>query len=207
MRACKGSSVVSNSVQPNGLWPARLHSQGDSLGKNAGVGCGILLQGFFPIQESNPLLYLSIYLLALAGRFFTPRFTWEAQSSGYPFTCSQHISLASSVRGSVFSCSVWCWWASHVAQTVRNPPAMWEIWVQSLSWEDPLEESMATHSIILAWRISWTEGICVSCSVMSDFATPWTVSPQAPLSMGFSRQEYWNGLVVFGILLFYLSRS
>ena len=34
---------------------------------------------------------------------------------------------------------------------------MWESWVQSLGWEDPLEEEMATHSIILAWRIPWTE--------------------------------------------------
>ena len=44
-------------------------------------------------------------------------------------------------------------WASLVAQTVENLPAMWEIWVHSLGWEDPLEESMATHSNILAWRI------------------------------------------------------
>ena len=43
-------------------------------------------------------------------------------------------------------------WASLVAQTVKNPPAMPETWVQSLSWEDPLEEGMATHSSILAWR-------------------------------------------------------
>ena len=35
---------------------------------------------------------------------------------------------------------------------------------------------------------------CVSCSVISDSATPWTVAPQAPLSMGFSRPEYWSGL-------------
>ena len=41
---------------------------------------------------------------------------------------------------------------SLVAQMVKNPPAMQETWVQSLSWEDPLEESMATHSI-LAWTI------------------------------------------------------
>ena len=47
--------------------------------------------------------------------------------------------------------------ASLVAQTVKNPPAMWETWVQSLGWEDPLEEGMATHSSILAWRIPWTE--------------------------------------------------
>ena len=40
---------------------------------------------------------------------------------------------------------------------VENPPAMQETWVQSLSWEDPLEEGMAAHSRTLAWRISWTE--------------------------------------------------
>ena len=55
---------------------------------------------------------------------------------GYPFECS---------------------WASVVAQLVKNPPAMRETWVRSLGWEDPLEEGMATHSSILAWRIPWTE--------------------------------------------------
>ena len=40
---------------------------------------------------------------------------------------------------------------------VNNPPAMWETWVQFLGWEDTLEEGMATHSSILAWRIPWTE--------------------------------------------------
>ena len=44
-----------------------------------------------------------------------------------------------------------------VVQTAKNLPAMQEIWVQSLSQEDPLEKGMATHSSILAWRISWTE--------------------------------------------------
>ena len=44
-------------------------------------------------------------------------------------------------------------WASLVAQTLRNPPAMWETWLLSRGWEDPLEEGMATHSSILAWRI------------------------------------------------------
>ena len=39
-----------------------------------------------------------------------------------------------------------------MGQTVKNPPAMWETWVQSLGLEDPLEEGMATHSSILAWR-------------------------------------------------------
>ena len=40
---------------------------------------------------------------------------------------------------------------SLVVQTVKNLPAMWETWVQSLSWEDPLQEGLATHSSILAW--------------------------------------------------------
>ena len=44
-------------------------------------------------------------------------------------------------------------WSSLVAQMVKNLPTMWETWVRSLSWEDPLEEGMATHSSILAWRI------------------------------------------------------
>ena len=63
-----------------------------------------------------------------------------------------------------------------MAQRVKNPPAMWETWVQSLDWEDALEKGKATNSSILAWRISWT------------------VAHQAPPSMGFSRQEHWSGL-------------
>ena len=47
--------------------------------------------------------------------------------------------------------------ASLVAQMIKNPPAMQETWVQSLSWEDPLEEGVAIPSSILAWRIPWTE--------------------------------------------------
>ena len=47
-------------------------------------------------------------------------------------------------------------WTSLVAQLVKNLPAMQEIWVRFLSWEDPLEKGMATHSRVLAWRIPWT---------------------------------------------------
>ena len=51
-----------------------------------------------------------------------------------------------------------CARTSLVAQMVKNLPAMRETWVQSLDWEDPLEEGMATHSSILAWRISMDRG-------------------------------------------------
>ena len=51
-----------------------------------------------------------------------------------------------------------------VAQTVKNPSTMRETWVQSLGWEDLLEEVMANHSSILAWRIpmdrgAWTDTV------------------------------------------------
>ena len=56
-------------------------------------------------------------------------------------------------------------WASLGAQTVKNPPAMPEIWVRSLGWEDSLEEGLATHSSILAWiipmdRVAWRATVC-----------------------------------------------
>ena len=53
----------------------------------------------------------------------------------------------------------WLVWVP-MAQWVKNPPAVQETqetWVPSVGWEDPLEEEMATHSSILAWKISWTE--------------------------------------------------
>ena len=45
-----------------------------------------------------------------------------------------------------------------VPQMVKNPPAIWDTWVQSLGWEDPLEKGMATHFSILAWRIPVDRG-------------------------------------------------
>ena len=63
-----------------------------------------------------------------------------------------------------------------VAQRVKNPPAMRETWIRSLGWEDPLEEGMATHSSILAWRIpmdkgAWwavVHGVAMSRTQLSD---------------------------------------
>ena len=44
-----------------------------------------------------------------------------------------------------------------VAQMVKRLPTMWETWLRSLGWEDPVEKEMATHSSTLAWKIPWTE--------------------------------------------------
>ena len=51
--------------------------------------------------------------------------------------------------------------ASLAAQLVKNLPVMQKTWVRPLGWEDPLEEGMATHSSILAWRIPMTEELAV----------------------------------------------
>ena len=55
----------------------------------------------------------------------------------------------------------WTFWSTQWGfldgSVVMNPPAMKETWVRSLGQEDPLEEEMATHSSILAWKIPWTE--------------------------------------------------
>ena len=74
---------------------------------------------------------------ALTCRFFTTSTTWE-----------NNVSLR-------VAFSVIVLWASLVAQTIKNLP-MRETWVQSLGWEDPLEEGMVTHSSILAWEIPGT---------------------------------------------------
>ena len=58
-------------------------------------------------------------------------------------------------------------WFSLVAQRVKNPPAMRETEVRSLGWEDPLEEGMATHFSILAWRM---EGYSLWIHKKSDTA-------------------------------------
>ena len=56
-----------------------------------------------------------------------------------------------------FSTHVHMHWTSLVAQMVKSLPTVWETWVQSLGWEDPLEKEMATHSSILVWKTPWTE--------------------------------------------------
>ena len=59
-----------------------------------------------------------------------------------------------------------------MAQMVKNPPAMWKTWVQSLGWEDPLEEEMATFSSILAWRIPMDRGVWQA--IVDGVAKSWT---------------------------------
>ena len=62
-------------------------------------------------------------------------------------------------------------WAFLGSQLVKKLPAMWETWVRSLDWEDPLEKGKATHSSILAWRIPWSDhGVARSQTRLSNFS-------------------------------------
>ena len=63
-------------------------------------------------------------------------------------------------------------WAFLVAQMVKNLPTVKETWLQSLGWEDPLEEGMANHSSILAWRIPMDRGAW--WSTVHGVARSWT---------------------------------
>ena len=88
-------------------------------------------------------------------------------------------------------------WASLVAQMVKNPPAVQETQVQSLGWEDPLEEGMAVHYSILAWGMPWTEepggpqpmGLqdhtrLSDCTTALVWGIPWREEPGGPQSVG-----------------------
>ena len=66
-----------------------------------------------------------------------------------PFSTAAHSSVVNCVHPPSHQDSL-------IAQLVKNPLAVWETWVWSLGWEDPLEKGKATHSSILAWRIPWT---------------------------------------------------
>ena len=72
-------------------------------------------------------------------------------------------SIEASSAASVFSMNIQDWFPlgltrdSLVAQRLKCLPPMWETWVRSLGWEDPLEKETVTHSSILTWRIPWTE--------------------------------------------------
>ena len=72
--------------------------------------------------------------------------------------------------------------ASLVAQMVKCLPARRETWVQSLGWEDPLKEGMATHSSVLAWRIPIERGAWLARREYTSFGNlPNFCEPQCPL--------------------------
>ena len=123
------------------------------------MGCHFLLQGIFLTQGLNSsLLHWQADSLPLSYHgshwilFFNSSFRFRvvcintARNRRVSFWDDENIMELDSGG------------ASLVAQMVKNPLAMWETWVRSLGWDDPLEEGMATHFSILAWRIPMNRG-------------------------------------------------
>ena len=94
------------------------------------------------------------------------------------FPAWQNRSVLGMGRGSDHPCTNE---ASLVAQTVKNSPATWETWVQSLGWEDPLEKGMANHSNILAWKIPMARGAwCATVHGVAKSQTQLSEQPTPP---------------------------
>ena len=94
-------------------------------------------------------------------------------------------------------------WSSLESQTVKNPPAMQETWVRSLSWEEPLEKGMATHSSVLAWRITWTEEPGRLRSIGSQrVGHDWTTNTLEIYShfLFSSRRWHWYFVLIVGLI-------
>ena len=108
--------------------------------KNTRVSCHVLLQEIFSTQESNS------HLLSLLHFRWIP-YPWAIN---YCYFDSSFILCGTSLLLEMH-------WASLIAQSVKNLPAVQETRVQFLGLENPLEKEMAIHSSSLAWKIPWTE--------------------------------------------------
>ena len=106
-------------------------------------------------------------------------------------------------------------WAPLVAQMGNNSPAMRETWVQSLGWEDPLEEVMATHSSILAWRIPMDRGAWRAAvhGLASDLDTTerlstaqyWLLQPGIGINLGLTSKSIYVSINLSISVSMYLS--
>ena len=151
---------MSDSVLPHRWQPTRLPRPWDSPGKDTGVGCHFLLQCMKVRSESQvscsvvssslrPHRLEPIRLLCPWGfSVLTQCFFFKVFIEVYLI---YSVVLASGVQQS--GSYIFFLGASLVAYMGKNPPAMRETWVWSLGWEEPLEEGMATHSSVLAWKI------------------------------------------------------
>ena len=105
---------------------------------------------------SGPGFPVFLWFSVLVGRGHTDSETTEDPQFSSNAVDPSLIPGSGRPAGEGIGCPLQYSWASLVVQLVKNPPAMQVTWVQSLSWEDPLEKGKATHSSILAWRIPWT---------------------------------------------------
>ena len=108
------------------------------------------------LQQTLPhLIIVHPYILFILPSKYP--FGFPGSSAGKESTCNAGDS--SSIPGSGRSAGerIGCPLQYSRAQTVKNPPAMWETWIRFLGWEDSLEKEMAIYLGLLAWKIPWTE--------------------------------------------------
>ena len=153
---CKSSFYPTPPSSPGTQWPAFCHC------RLVCIFSRLLYK--WKHTECSIFFFFLVWLFFAQQNYFEvcPHF-WVLQKF-IPFDCPAVF------HGPVvpdFVDSIACWWTSGVpllvaygaalmAQLIRNPPAMWDTWVRSLGWEDPLEKGTANHSSILTWRIPFT---------------------------------------------------
>ena len=140
-------------MRPHRRQPTRLCRPGDSPGKNTGVGCHFLLQCMKVKREMKSLSRVRLLVTPWTVVHQAPPFTGVSRQEYWSGVPGPSPSLCLP-RAKFFHFLNFFLNCGKVARMVENPPAMRETWVRSLGWEDPLEKGTATHSSILAWRIS-----------------------------------------------------
>ena len=137
-------------------------------------GTGSMTGNLFPVGMGGPLIFVWVcfVLRFLRDIYFSENLCCENSLTIFPWTFRNKCWNVNACRYIIWTfkynkylayvCILFVFkhvyaWASLVAQIVKNLPAIQETQVWSLDREDPLEEEMATHSIILAWRTPWTE--------------------------------------------------
>ena len=140
----------------SGSWRRQWHPTpvllpGKSHGRRSLVGCG--LWGRWKSDTTEQLhFHFSLSCIGEGNGTHSSILAWRIPGAAEP---GGLLSMGSHRVGHDWSDLVAA--AAALVHTIKNPPAMWETWVWSLRWEDPLQEDMATCSSILAWTIPWTE--------------------------------------------------
>ena len=169
-------SVVSNSLQPYGLYPTRICPWNSPV-KNIRGDCHSLLQGIFPSQELNPCLLHHRQIFSCLSHQEALGITYQRLRWNFVHLVNQlllllllshcsHVRLCDPIDGS--------------------PPGSP---VPGILQARTLERVAISFSSAWKWKVK-----VKSPSRVRLLATSWTVAYQAPLSMGFSRQEYWSGV-------------
>ena len=186
-----------DSLQHHGLQPTRLLCSWDFPGKDTGVGCHFLPQGVFPTQGLNlgllnhrqilywlsykgsPCVYIKEYIYSF--RFFSIILLQVTEYSFLAYIVGPYWLLYMLL--SLQSCPTLC---DPTDSSPPGSPVPGILQARTLEW------------VAISFSNAWKWKVKVrSLSRVWHSVTPWTAAYQAPPSMGFSRQEYWSGVVIY----------